>query len=147
VTIREINIDELPALEPLAKAFYASSRFLRGLDMGRAIAAWAEFIKSGCGTIFAMFHLDMVIGAIGCIRYPDIYSGEPIATEFFWYVFPQHRGQGLNLYYRFEQWARDTGCRQIRMAHLCDVMPDGMSVLYRELGYEPMETNYVKELS
>ena len=78
--------------------------------------------------------------------YPDLYSGDLIATEFFWFVRAEVRGQGLKLYYAFEAWARARHCAQIRMVHLLDLMPERLAKVYRRLGYEPAETHYVKEL-
>ncbi len=144
--IRQATVEDLPRMESAARAFFASSRFLRRFDMDRFIRAWAALLSSGTGVIFALFDRDEVCGAIGGVVYPDINTGELIASEFFWFIRPGSRGDGLRLYRAFERWARTQACRQIRMVHLTDSMPDRLARVYRRLGYLPAETHYVKEL-
>ena len=139
--------DELQDLEPGAKEFYASSKHLKGFDLAKFVGMWTQLITSGTGVIFAMRDDEgQVQGAISGVIYPEPYSEGLVATEFFWFVRPQHRGKGLDLYYRLEQWAKEKQASQIRMAHLCDLMPDGLKWLYGELGFEPIEILYAKDL-
>lgn len=136
---------DLPRMETAAREFYASSRFLVGFDMERFTSAWASLIES-CGVIFLAETDGLVDGALGGVAYPDINSGALIATEFFWFMRPGRRGAGLGLYRRFEQWARNSNCSQIRMVHLADGEPQRMAKLYKRLGFDPAEVHYVKEL-
>jgi len=143
-----IRIADLGRLIPLAREFYSKSRFLRNLDPDRFTRMWAELIERGAGEIFLLPDdgSGPITGALGAVTYAEPYSGELIATEFFWYVADGFRGQGMNLYRAFEEWARNRKCSQIRMVHLMDSMPDKLNVVYRRLGYEPAELHYVKEL-
>lgn len=144
--IRQIGISDLPRLEGVAREFYALSGAPGEFDMKRFVDFWELFLP-GTGAIFTLFDdAGEAQGAIGGLIYPDVYSGVPVATEFFWFIRPEHRGRGLDLYYRFEQWARSKGAAKIRMAHLCNVMPEGMKVLFDELGFDPVEVHYSKEL-
>lgn len=145
--IRQLDISELPLLEPGAKEFYASSKYLKGFEMPRFISLWTTLIENGTGRIYGMFDENgNVQGAILGVLYPELYGPGLIATEFAWFVREKYRGSGLRLYYKFEEWAKEKKATQIRMTHLCDLMPDKLKWLYLELGFEPIEINYAKEL-
>ena len=145
--IRQATPEDFAALEPLGREFYAQSRFLQGLDWGRFTKLWTALIGQGTGVILLLEEPGGVAGMLGGVIYPEPYSGALIATEFFWFVRSAARGGGLSLYKAFEQWARRERCTQIRMVHLLDLMPEKLERVYRHLGYEPVETHYVKELT
>jgi len=145
--IREATPEDLSLLEPLARQFYAESRFLDGFSGERFEAIWRELMASGRGVIFLLLDGGQVAGGLGGVMYPEPYSGAGVATEFFWYVGAGHRGSGMKLYWAFEEWARRKGCSQIRMVHLTDSMPEQLSRVYGRLGFEAAETHYVKALS
>jgi hypothetical protein len=145
--VREADIEDLSRLAPLAREFYASSRFLGSFDLDRFVACWTALFETGAGQIFLLEDgTGEVAGTIGGMIYPEPYSGELIATEFFWYVRLGSRGEGMKLYCAFEHWARDRKCSQIRMVHLLDSMPEKLARAYRHLGYTPAEVHYLKEL-
>lgn len=136
-------------METAAREFYASSKFLKNFDMQRFSAVWASLLGTGAGAIFLL--LDdpgsEVLGALGGVVYPDPYSGDSIATEFFFFVREKSRGQGLKLYKLFEDWAKERGCLEVRMVHLTDLFPEQLDRLYRRLGFEPAEVHYVKRVA
>jgi len=144
--IRAATIDDLPLMQSTAEAFYASSKYLRGFDISRFCRTWEALISSGMGVIYILETDGRIVGALGGMKYQDLYNGEQIAIEFFWFIEPRYRGQGLGLYYQFEDWAKAQSCSQIRMAHLCDLMPEQIKFLYGELGFEAIEIHYAKEL-
>lgn len=147
MVIRTASVDDLPKMESEARNFYASSPSLKSFDMQRFVLLWTSLLSGGTGIIFLLLDGEEVKGALGGVIYPDAYSPDLIATEFFWWVNPKNRGRGLDLYYGFEEWAWQRKCQRIRMTHLCDLMPDGLKGLYESLGFKPVEINYEKELS
>jgi GNAT superfamily N-acetyltransferase len=140
--IWEANVSDLPKLERIAAEFANTSKFV-DVDMDVFCSSWKGLIESGTGTIFV---LDDFHGAMGVIAYPDISSGEPTASELFWLVLPEYRGKGLALLERYEEWAKNIGCKKAIMVHLEDSMPDKLKGLYESRDYELMETSYIKEL-
>lgn len=144
--IRRATVEDLAGLEPIARRFYASSERLRSFDAGRFTALWTGMIQNGMGVIFLYCDPEPA-GAIGGVKYPEAYSSDTLAQEFFWFVDEDHRGGGLGLYHAFEQWARDEGCDEIRMGHLVDLMPAKLTAVYRRLGFEQIETNWAKRLT
>jgi GNAT superfamily N-acetyltransferase len=65
------------------------------------------------------------------------------STEIFWYVRKGYRGRyGIDLIEEYEQWAKQKGCKRIRMIHLVDLMPDKLKRFYERRGYKEIETVY-----
>ncbi len=129
-----------------AEEFYASSAFLRGFDIERFVASWTQFIEAGLGVIFILDDGERTRGAIGGIKFPDLYSGALTGMEMFWHVSKDVRGQGLHLYKSFENWARENGCVLLQMVHLADSMPEKLERFYKRQGMQLMEVRYQKEL-
>jgi GNAT superfamily N-acetyltransferase len=147
--MRQVGIGELESVAELAVEFYASSKFLRGFNREHFVTLWTSILSTESGVIFALFDGDIVAGAIAGTVYPEAYSNEKIAQEWFWFLRSAYRGKALasvQLYKRFERWAKEKGCVEIRMGHLSDLMPEKVASFYRRLGYSQVETNYSKRL-
>jgi GNAT superfamily N-acetyltransferase len=144
--IRPATINDLPTLEPIAREFYACSKFLEGFDIDHFCSVWTQLFDSGLGVIFLALKDDEIVGALGGVAYPEIYTGEMVASEFFWFIRAEHRGGGLKLYRAFEQWAKDMKCGRIRMVHLLDSMPEKLQTTYLRLGFAAAEVHYTKEI-
>lgn len=145
--LRKAEISDLPRLAGCAEAFYSASQFLKRFDIQKFTDLWTALINNGTGVIFLLEHEGEITGTIGGMIYPEPYSGELVASEFFWFVHEANRGGGIRLYKAFEQWARDNDCSQIMMVHLCDSMPDKLERVYKHFGYQAAEVRYVKELT
>ncbi len=146
MTISEANPVDLEGLEPLARRFYASSKFLRKFDHAKFMKLWTEILESGKGVIFLLHDDHDVVGAIGGLCHPDAYSQDLVLQEMFWFVAEESRGAGARLYFKLEGWARDHGCAEIRMGFLHDSMPEKVGLFYRRLGFSAVETSFVKSL-
>lgn len=144
--ITVVLADDLSSLSGCAAEFYAATKFVKRFNFTRFCEVWKSFIESGHGVIFSIRGEFGANGMIGGIAHPEMYSGDLIASEFFWYVCDGHRGGGMSLYRAFEKWARAKGCVEMRMAALSDSMPGKMELVYRRLGFELAERQYVKEL-
>lgn len=146
MTLRNATAADLPRLANLAEQFYSASRFLKRFDLERFCTVWRTLLEGGSGVVFLLEDEGAIAGTLGGMLYPDLYSGDLIATEFFWFVDPANRGGGMQLYRAFEAWACANHATEIRMVHLHDSMPERLSVLYRRLGYVAAETHYTKDL-
>ena len=141
--IRKVTTEDLPKMFDLAAEFYSSSEFLEGFDIDIFINNWTKFINTGIGIIWILNDFD---GCLGAMKYLDVNNGELIATELFWFVSSDKRGDGIKLLKEFEMWAKTEGCKKIIMVHLTDLMPESVASIYKWHGYKPMEIHYVKEL-
>jgi GNAT superfamily N-acetyltransferase len=144
--IREIAIDELGRVEEAALAFYASC-FLNHFSLAKFREIWTKFLELEAGVIFAADSDGEITGAIGGLVHPEIYGERIIAEEFFWFIREGFRGEGVRLYRRFEQWARERGAVEIQMVHLFDSMPEKLAKFYLHTGFEPVEMRYRKALT
>ena len=136
----------------MAREFYAASSVLRDFDLSKFVNVWTNLITAGSGVIFLLIDQpDLqkqaeIVGTIGGVMHAEPYSSDRIAVEFFWFVHKENRGGGIQLYRRFEQWAKDNGCQEIRMMHLADSMPDKVADFYCRVGFRKVETLYAKRL-
>lgn len=144
--IRQARVEDLPRLSACAEEFYASSKFLKTFDLDRFVAMWTALLGNETGVIFLLCEGEEISGTIGGVAYPEAYSSEVIAQEFFWYSLSTSRGAGVRLYRAFEEWARARGCSQIRMGHLVDSMPEKVARFYERMGFVPIEVNFCKSL-
>jgi len=144
--IVQAQISDLPRLSELAKEFYAASSVLRVFDLSKFVMTWTNIINSGNGVIFLLMDEGDIAGTIGGLMHFDPYCDDRLASEFFWFVHKENRGGGVQLYRKFEQWARENGCQEIRMMHLVDSMPDKVADFYCRVGFRKVETLYAKRL-
>lgn len=145
--IRQATVEDLPRLSACATEFYSSSKFLKTFDLGKFVAMWAALLQNGTGVIFVIEESGELVGTIGGVAYPEAYSSELIAQEFFWWINRESRGRGIRLYKEFEDWARERGCSQIRMGHLLDSMPEKVAKFYERMGFVAVEVNFCKTLT
>ncbi len=144
MTPQRATVADLPKIQRCAEEFYASSQFLKGFDLSRFCDLWERLLADDSSVIFSFDDgAGQWAGMLGGMAYPDIYSGMMTAS----FVREGHRGQGVKLYRAFEQWARDRGCKAVRMVHLADVMPDRVARFYERAGFAVIETHFSKDLT
>jgi len=141
--ITEATIEEIPVITQLCKKFEQATSHVT-VDIEHSIKSYTRFIESGIGTMLLLKKDGEIIGGLGCLKYPDLHSGELTAVETFWFVDPQHRGKGLKLFDAFEAWADKHGCVNKAMIHMVDSYPDILEKLYIRKGYKLIEKHYVK---
>jgi GNAT superfamily N-acetyltransferase len=143
-SVRQINVDELPNLIPLAEEFCGHSEFFQEFNPTAFVETWTHLLESGLGAVFVLNDFEGALGAFKCWNALD---GSWIAIGMFWYVSPlKGRGKGVALLKAFEEWAKTEGCTKVSMAHLADVNSVKMQHLYQKRGYKLMEQHFVKEV-
>jgi GNAT superfamily N-acetyltransferase len=138
--------EDLPALTPLMLTFFSLSNLIGKFDEDCFGTTWRRIIDNDWGVIILLEDASQIVGCISGAAFPDIHTGELVASESCWFVMPQSRGFGMTLLEAFEEWSKSRGCKQLRMAHLMDSMPEKLGRLYRRLGYVATEVHYVKSL-
>lgn len=144
--IDRLIVSDLPQVAALGASFYEEGKLPGRFDAAYWQRSWTELLQNGVGVIFGLWHDEMIVGALGGVLFPDPNTGEPVATEFFWYVRPEARGAGLKLLPEFERWAVEAGAARVHMVHLLKLAPEKLGRLYQRRGYTPTETLYVKTL-
>lgn len=110
---------------------------------------WAAFIESGMGGLFVYYDSKdkRPLGAIGGVLTPNHLDGILGVTELLWYVLQEARGNnvGMLLLNTLEKWAIKRGAKRIYMNHMLGFGPD-LGEVYKQRGYTPFETCYIKVL-
>lgn len=136
---------EIDKLIPLARAFIAESTEDIPFNENHFKATWTQLLASKVGTVLKYEKDNEIVGVLGFMIYPDMLSGLTVATEAFWFVRKENRGAGLRLLEEFEYTAKNMGAKQIRMAHLKNLMPEKLRSIYLKRGYIEIETTYEKK--
>ena len=146
--IRRLDLEK-ENMPTIFKGFEQDSKFIK-VDLDYSDKTYRDLIGRGVGQIFLLFDDDTgdLVGGLGCIKAPDLHSGDMIAIETFWYVLPQCRNKmlGMELLFTFEQWAKEEGCTKVAMIHLADSAPESLEKLYLTMGYRLLEKHYIKEV-
>ena len=145
--IREATISDLPKLSSLGLKFHASAN-LGNFAISDFCALWERFFAIDFGVIFVAECNGEIVGSIGGVIHPRPYDlkGPLVAEEFFWFVQPDARGCGIDLYRKFEEWAKRRGAVELQMCHLIDSMPEKLERFYKHEGYSLIEKRYAKTL-
>jgi GNAT superfamily N-acetyltransferase len=144
--VRILQVNEIEKLYPIADAFFSASEFLKAFNRDHFKQQWSAFINSGYGVIFVVEKEKEVVGCLGGLKFSDPNTGKMIASELFWFVLPDYRGNGSLLLEAFELWAHQEGCSSIIMVYLTDSMPNKVRSIYESRGYKAMEIHYIKEV-
>jgi GNAT superfamily N-acetyltransferase len=103
----------------------------------------AGLLAGDAGTIFVAEVAGDVVGMIGLLAFQHPMAGELTVSELFWWVEPEHRGRGVRLLKRAEQWAHEIGAVKLFM-----IAPTAeVARLYERLGFEYLEMAYQKAVA
>lgn len=125
---------DIPRVLDMGAKFHAAGKIKAGYDREAVAALLADLIHSDKGCLLVS-DFGMIGGALAP-AYCD--PAHIVAIELFWWA---EKG-GLQLMQRFEDWARATGAREIRMTSLA-TLPRADALLRRK-GFEPAEISYQK---
>jgi GNAT superfamily N-acetyltransferase len=144
--VREAQIEEVLAIARLMKGFEEETAHVK-VDPEYTNEKYKSMMGKGLATLFVLETDEgEMVGSLGCIVGPDLHTPRIIAVETFWFVVPEHRGDGLMLMRYFEQWAKLKGCDAVAMIHMVDSSPDSLGHVYKRRGYTKIESHYLKEL-
>jgi GNAT superfamily N-acetyltransferase len=145
-SVRPLRPSEAAYLLPGARRFFAEGLVMGKLNEESFVKGVAGYLNAGVG-IFLVYGDPPFQGAIGGAIYPDFPTGDIVATEFFWYVIPEHRGQaGVRLLKAFEEEAKRRGAVRLMMMHFESPKTAAFGHLYERLGYCKKEQIYAKVL-
>jgi GNAT superfamily N-acetyltransferase len=150
--IFQISIEELsnPEFVRLARSFYEGSGLPGTFKQEHFIENWTKFYELELGAIWvcAEHDLSVIHGAIGVLIHPDIYDGQLVAQELFWFVHPKSGFKtGIQLYEQLEHWAKIKGAVRLNMACVCNKHMSSLRRFYEKRGFRPVDVSYFKDLS
>lgn len=144
--IRNATVDDIPVLIAMGRALHDESPRYSHLSYSeekveRLIRSMIEdtLVADAPGGAVVAIKDGIVVGMIGGFVTSPFFSDDKIASDYTFYVKPEHRGTGrvaLRLIQAFEQWAITQGVRDIVPGTSTMIDADGTAALYRHLGYE-----------
>lgn len=142
--MRTATAEDVPRIVELGCRFLTESGYAAHLtpDPIQMATTMAWLLADPMRAIFLSEADGVVTGGIGIFVYTHALSGKPTAVEVFWYVAPEHRGQGIRLLVKAERWAKDAGATTLQM-----IAPTPeVERFYERRGYAKVETTYGKGL-
>ncbi len=144
--IRQAEAADIPRLVAMFAEFVASSQYAKyvGNDPKHSAAMMERLIGQDDSAVFVVDSEDGVIGMLGVMVFTQPFSGERIASELFWWLDPAHRGHGVWLLRRAENWARQHGAKHMNMMAPSD--KPRVAEIYEAIGYDFVERVYSRNL-
>lgn len=142
--IRKATVDDVPRAVAMGVRFLADTAYHDSIATNPAqLADIAERLATRDDSVLFVSEQDgEIVGMIGAYIYAHPYSSEPFATELFWWVEPEHRGQGVRLLKQVQQWAATHGAVKLQV-----VAPnERVANVYERLGFAKVETCYQRSL-
>jgi len=142
--IRPATEDDIPRLVEMGERFLTETVYHARVPVNPVQMATTvlRLLSTEAGAVFVSDRDGALVGMIGMIVFDNPITGESTVSELFWWVEPEHRGCGLRLLKRAEQWGRESGARKV---HMIAPTPD-VARLYERLGYEQLETTFQRAL-
>lgn len=140
--IRLATADEIPRLLEMGERFHSTSEYSKhvGWDEQKTLELATNLVAQK--NLLVIDSNGSLLGMLGMVFFPHFLSGEVIAIEVFWWLEPEHRGEGKKLLKAAEDLARERGAKRIQM-----IAPnDRVAVLYRRMKYQFVESAYQKTL-
>lgn len=144
--IKEVDLKELPIVAEVGLKFWEEGALPGSLIPEIFVKNWGFLLQNGMGRIFGLYEDGKFVGALGAIVAPDLNDGALTATECFWFIDPEKRGNGVKLLLNFIKYAKEIGCVRVNMVHLFNEHADKLKKLYEKLGFSPVEAHYIKTL-
>ncbi len=144
--IRAATLADVPALVEMGRRFRASTMYAalvaENADQMAATATW--LITNEDGAIFVTERRGgELTGMIGLRAALHPMSGELTIGEVFWWS--DLPGDGMRLFERAKQWARDNGSATLQMTQPAN--QERLGAIYERLGGEKAETTWIFNLT
>lgn len=143
-------IEQLPddEIRWLGSAFFREGGLPGVFDLEFFKGQWSKLFASNMGALWVARADGRVIGGIGGIISPGLFSPNLSGVETFWYVSAAHRGGsiGIRLFDTLEVWLGLQGASTITMVFIHGLMDEKLQKFYTHRGYRLLEECWIKEL-
>lgn len=139
---------DMAALKSLGTEFYIESEMPGEFNFEHFISSLRIAHRASILGLWFLEQDERIVGMIGGLLAPNVFTGKMIAVESFWFVTGEYRRgiSGVRLLYAFIDWAIESGATAIHMGYMCNINPEHMAKFYMTSGFVPHETMYVKYL-
>jgi GNAT superfamily N-acetyltransferase len=149
MTIRKARLEDVDAIVGMVGHFMAAKVgavvYGEVLKFKPAVVTELARLVVERGAMFLAEADGRVVGMIAGCPIEDLIARTPMFDEMVWWVEPDYRkgSAGPRLLQAVENWSRQKGLRLLKM-----VAPAGSGVgsYYKRLGYQEVETSFVKRL-
>lgn len=145
---RYLNIEDVPRIKSLAEQFYAEGNLPGELDFEIFRGWWEKWLSEGSGIIIAAEDENEILGVIGGLFSNSVTTGDLELNEMFWFMGENARGKGVGkaLLYDFIHAGKSAAVDGISMVHLNDEVGQGLSEVFKGIGFKPLEVRYYMEI-
>ncbi len=155
--IRELQPSELIQAVPLMAKFHAeviAEHFGPGQSPGDGRTFDAAFFQThltrclaaGVGVVIGAWEEQQLVGFLFGAVVPDPTMCCLVASESHWFIDKAHRSAGLPMLTAFTAWGQARGARVLTVGHFPYANGQKLGRLYRTLGFEHFQEQYIKEL-
>lgn len=148
MNIRSAVMADLSALLEMGKRFFEASGYA---DIARydAQSFATTLIKAmeSEDSVILVAKKDKPVGMAGALVYPFYFDfNHRTAQELFWWVDPEHRGIGSQLFDAMIEAVRMKGAQSLSMIALEALEPEKVGAFYMKRGFRPSERSYIRSL-
>jgi GNAT superfamily N-acetyltransferase len=145
--IRPAVREDIPRILEMGERFFETAGWpeVAAWDAESMARTLGFLIERDIGAVFVLDEGGDLVGMAGGMLNPFYFNaGHLTGQELFWWVEPEHRGQGRFLFDALEDWARAAGAQSFTMIALDRIKPEVMGRIYRARGYRAAEHSYIK---
>lgn len=146
--IKQAQTTDLERIIPLGQLFFEECELPGTFNPQVFIETFTELMVNDMAEVWIAEEGTSIVGAIGGLFTRDIFTGDLVAVENFWYVHKDFRRTvGLRLFDRFREQAIARGMRRLQMGaiiHSTSFL--GVRELFRKYGMMPLETYFTLTL-
>jgi N-acetylglutamate synthase-like GNAT family acetyltransferase len=142
--IRKAVVSDLPAMVEMGRKFHEASGYgditeFDGLSLATAL-------QNAPDAVFLVVEKDgVVVGMTGAMVYPLYFNlKHKAAQEMFWWVEPEHRGVGAQLFSALEAEVKKMGAESLTMNALERF--SWVGGYYEKRGYKPIERSFIRRI-
>lgn len=147
--IREATLEDVPAIIEMGQRFFDASGYdgMTSYDPVSASTTYINLIQSPDGILLVHDGENGPDGMTGALLFPFFFNNShKHGQEVFWWVNPESRGSGVQLFRALENIARERGAKSLAMATVASLESEAVGRIYERFGYSLSDLTYVKAL-
>lgn len=143
--LKQLTVREVPLMYEGGQLFLEEAKFPEPFNSEAFGRNWRTLIAANLGEVWAFIENEKIVGAIGMAFLEDPFMGTATAFEHFWWVHPDQRKSrvGLDLWHKFEERAKERGCKRMVMVHLASL---NLQHVFERRGYRLADQTFWKEI-
>jgi GNAT superfamily N-acetyltransferase len=148
--IRLAKEKDLPSLVKMARRFFEASGYsdITSFDRDSFRATFSNLIFNHAAVVLVAEKDEQAVGMAAALIYPFYFNANHrTSQEMLWWVDPEHRGIGSELFEALEREVKVRGAESLTMVTLEALTPERIGKFYQSRGYRPSDHSYIKKLS